>query len=208
LLPRDFYVRPGHTVAKDLLGKLLVHDTSKGRIAGMITEVEMYDGRCDAASHAYKNPDSKRVKVHYETGGTAYVYMIYGMYYCFNIVTNKINIPEVVLVRALEPVEGIELMKKNRCTKNILNLCSGPGKLCQALGIEKKHNGRDLCGGELFLEDYKKIIAKHILTSPRINIDYAGEAKDYPWRYYIKDSLYVSKAKHKKAPAYGDLRKD
>jgi len=198
MLPREFFTRPGAAVAADLLGKLLVHDTRKGRIAGMIAEVELYDGTCDAASHAYKNPNTERAKTHYKIGGTAYVYMIYGMYYCFNIVTNEASVPQVVLIRALEPVEGIELMKKNRSTKDIKNLCSGPGKLCRALGIEKKHNGKDLCSGRLFLEDYKTIAKQNILNSPRINIDYAGEAKDYPWRYYIKDNIYVSKAQHKK----------
>jgi len=193
MLDRNFYLKDGHSVAKKLLGKLLVHNTSKGRISGMIVEVEMYDGRSDRASHAYKNKNTPRSLTQHKIGGIAYVYMIYGMYYCFNIVTNKVNIPEVVLVRALEPVEGIDLMAQKRATDKIKNLCSGPGKLCRALGIDKTFNEVDLCSGSLFLEDYKIINKKDILTSPRINIDYSGEAKDYLWRYYIKDNVYVSK---------------
>ncbi|MDE5872316.1 MAG: DNA-3-methyladenine glycosylase, partial [Lachnospiraceae bacterium] len=135
----------------------------------------------------------ERTKIQYGEGGFAYVYLIYGMHICINIVTNKKSIPHAILIRALEPLEGIELMKKRRNTDNIKMLCNGPGKLSQAMGITKENYGDDLCGESLYLEDGIVIPKKQILRSKRINIDYAEEAKDYLWRFTIKDNPYVSK---------------
>lgn len=190
---RDFYNRDGLTVSEELLGKTLVHITEEGITKGKIVEVEAYMGAQDKAAHSYGNLRSERTKIQYGEGGYAYVYLIYGMHICMNIVANREAIPEAILIRALEPLEGIELMKKRRKTDNIKLLCNGPGKLSQAMGITKENYGDDLCGETLYLEDGIVIPKSKILKSKRINIDYAEEAKDYLWRFTIKDNPYVSK---------------
>lgn len=190
-LSRDFYQRSALEVAKDLLGCSLVHKSEEGITKGRIVEVEAYMGNQDPAAHSYNNR-SARTEIQYGEGGFAYIYLIYGMYYCMNIVTNSINQPEVVLLRALEPLEGIELMKLRRKTDKLYNLCSGPGKLCTAMGINKTHYGMDLCGEQLYLESSNQKDILEIVASKRINIDYAVEAKDYLWRYTIRDNRYVS----------------
>lgn len=197
IVDRNFFVRDAHLVAYDLLGKVLVHEDQNRRVSGMIVELEVYSGPEDAASHSYKNLGSTRTDVQFHVGGFAYVYTIYGVYHCFNVVVNKPHKPEAVFIRALEPLEGIEIMQKKRKTENTANLCSGPGKLCMALDINKTHNGADLCNGTLYLEHYKSFSKDEVQNSPRINIDYAGEAKDYLWRYYIKNNRFVSKTPRK-----------
>lgn len=192
-LKRDFYNRDALTVSEELLGKTLVHITEEGITKGKIVEVEAYMGAQDKAAHSYGNLRSERTKIQYGEGGYAYVYLIYGMHICMNIVANREAIPEAILIRALEPLEGIELMKKRRKTDNIKLLCNGPGKLSQAMGITKENYGDDLCGETLYLEDGIVIPKSKILKSKRINIDYAEEAKDYLWRFTIKDNPYVSK---------------
>lgn len=190
-IKRDFYTRETLDVAKELLGSIIVHKTPEGITKGRIVEVEAYLGPKDAAAHSYKK-NSSRTEIQYGEGGYAYIYLIYGMYYCMNIVTNKINISEAILIRALEPVEGIELMKQRRKTDKLYNLCSGPGKLCMAMGIDKNNYGMDLCGEQLYLESSKTNKDFIIEASKRINIDYSGEAKDYLWRYTIKDNKFLS----------------
>lgn len=192
-LARDFYLRDVNTVAPELLGKLLVHRSPEGVTAGKIVEVEAYAGACDKGSHSYPNKRTPRTEIQFGPGGFAYVYAIYGMHWCFNIVVGEREQPNVVFVRALEPVVGIELMQKRRGAANRLELCSGPGKLCRAMGITKKEYGLDLCASELYLTPCAQIEQDRIMTSPRINIDYAEECKDYLWRYFIKDDPYVSK---------------
>lgn len=192
-LSREFYLRDVNLVAPELLGKLLVHRSKEGVTAGMIVEVETYSGSCDKGSHAYQNKRTPRTEIQFGPGGFAYVYAIYGMHWCFNVVTGTENQPDVVFIRALEPVDGIELMQRRRGIENRLELCSGPGKLCKAMGITKEEYGLDLCGTELFLTPCAQIDQSRIMVSPRINIDYAEECKDYLWRYYIKDDPYVSK---------------
>lgn len=192
-LPREFYERDTLDVAKDLLGKYLVHDSAEGTVKGIIVEVEAYIGPNDAAAHTYKGLRSSRTEVAFGPGGFAYVYLIYGMYNCFNIVTNKVGKPEVVLIRALEPVEGIPIMIERRCTDKLQNLCSGPGKLCSAMAITRTDNGVDLCKDSLYLMDTPPIHKDQIQATPRINIDYAAEAKDYLWRFIIKGNKFVSK---------------
>ncbi|SFM19594.1 DNA-3-methyladenine glycosylase [Pelosinus propionicus] len=194
-LERRFYERPTLEVARDLLGKYMIHETNDGRTVGKIVEVEAYVGSIDAACHAYNNKCTNRTKIMFGEGGHAYVYLIYGMHYCMNIVTNQETYPEAVLIRALEPVEGLQIMKRRRKTESVLNLCSGPGKLCQAMGITKLQNEIDLCGGRMFLLQGETIMSNNIGTTPRINIDYAKEARDYPWRFIVKDSPFVSKGK-------------
>lgn len=192
-LDRSFYERDSLTVARELLGKNIVHNTPEGVVAGMIVEVEAYKGEIDAAAHSYKGRRTARTEVMFGLGGYAYVYLIYGMYYCLNVVANLREIPEAVLIRALEPKEGIVIMSDRRGTSDLKKLCSGPGKLCNAMGITKDHNGMDLCGDRLFISQGIELPQSSIEATPRINIDYAGEAKDYLWRYVIKGSRFLSK---------------
>ena len=191
-LNRDFYTRDTLTVAKDLLGKILVNKTKEGVTKGRIVDVEAYMGPNDKAAHSYHKVNSKRTQIQYLEGGYAYIYLIYGMYHCMNIVTSEVERPESVLIRGLEPVEGIELMHKRRGRDKIKELCNGPGKLCIAMGIKKEHYGMDLCGTKLYIEDDTEIIDYNIIASKRINIDYAEEAKDYLWRFTIENSPYIS----------------
>lgn len=194
-LERNFYERETLDVARDLLGKYMVHETKDGKTVGKIVEVEAYVGSSDAACHAYNGKYTNRTKVMFGKGGYAYIYLIYGIYYCMNVVTNQETYPEAVLIRALEPIEGLELMKKRRTTESIFNVCSGPGKLCQAMGITKVQNEMDLCGESMYLLSGERILPEQIAVTPRINIDYAKEAREYPWRFIIKNNPFVSKGK-------------
>lgn len=201
-MERNFYLRDANIVAPELLGKLLVHETPEGIASGMIVEVESYLGPDDKGAHSYGNRKSGRTMIQYGMGGYAYIFSIYGMHYCFNAVTNVEMKPEVVLVRALEPVDGMELMKQRRKTENIISLCNGPGKLCEALSITKEQYGYDLCGSPLSVKPYLDVPEEQIIVSPRINIDYAEECRDYLWRYFIKENPYVSKAAKKYREKY------
>ena len=192
MLLRDFYLRDANQVAQDLLGKLLVHKTQGGILSGMIVEAEAYRGPEDKAAHSYGNLRSPRTEIQYGMGGFAYIYFIYGMHSCFNVVTSVEEKPEAVLIRGLEPVEGMERMMENRKNQKLRNLCSGPGKLCAAMEIDRKLYGEDLCGDRLYLEDYRSFQPEEIGVSPRINVEYAGEWKDRLWRYFVKDHPCVS----------------
>ena len=194
-LPRDFYTRSNVlTIARDLLGKLLVVPDEDGRrVSGMIVEVEAYRGPEDRASHAYGGRRTKRTETMYRGGGIAYVYFVYGMYYQFNVVCNVPDVPHAVLVRALEPVEGIELMRARRHQHPDHNLTNGPGKLCIALNIDRALDGADLLGDRVWLEEYQSISPRRIARGPRIGIDYAQEWIDKPWRFWIRDNSYVSR---------------
>lgn len=209
-MDRDFYLRDANIVAPELLGKLLVHETPEGIASGMIVEVESYLGPDDKGAHSYGNRKSERTKIQYGMGGYAYIFSIYGMHNCFNVVTNVQMKPEAILVRALEPVDGLDLMKRRRKTENIVSLCNGPGKLCGALGITKEQYGYDLCGPALTIKPYQDISEEQIAVSPRINVDYAEECKDYLWRYFIEGNPYVSKVAKKyreKCAPYEQRRK-
>jgi DNA-3-methyladenine glycosylase len=194
-LPREFYTRSNVlTVARELLGKLLVVPTEDGRrVSGIIVETEAYRGPKDRASHAYGGRRTNRTETMYQTGGTAYVYFVYGMYYQFNVVTNVEDIPHAVLIRAVAPVEGTEIIKKRRHRQPDHNLTNGPGKLCIALGIDRKLDRADLLGDRVWLEDAEKIPRSRIVSGPRIGIDYAAEWVDKPWRFWFKDNPYVSR---------------
>ncbi len=194
-LPREFYTRPDVLkVSRDLLGKLLVVPTrNKKRVSGMIVEVEAYRGPEDRASHAFGGRRTKRTETMYKVGGVAYVYFVYGMYYQFNVVSNVEDTPHAILVRALEPVEGIEFMRKRRHTHPDHNLTNGPGKLCIAMGIDRELDGADLLGNRVWLEEYERIPASRISKGPRIGIDYAEDWVDKPWRFWIRDNSYVSR---------------
>lgn len=180
-------------LARKLLGCLLVHRTPDGVAGGMIVETEAYIGAIDKACHAYRN-QSERTEIMYHDGGYAYVYFIYGMHYCFNVVTGPEGEGNAVLIRALEPVIGLELMQRRRNAKSVQNLCSGPGKLCQALAITKNEYGLDLCATDspLHLIRYRHIPGAKIGATPRINVAYAEEAAAWPWRFYVKGNPYVS----------------
>jgi DNA-3-methyladenine glycosylase len=194
-LPRDFYTRPNVlAVARDLLGKLLVVPAKNGkRVSGRIVEVEAYRGPQDRAAHSFGGRRTKRTETMYRIGGTAYVFFVYGMYYQFNVVTNVRDAPHAVLIRAVEPVEGIELMRKRREGQPDHNLTNGPGKLCIALGIDRGLDAADLLGKRVWFEEGEKISRSRIASGPRIGIDYAQEWKDKPWRFWVKDNPFVSR---------------
>ena len=190
-LTREFFIRDTKTVAKDLLGKYLVRKTPSGNIVGKIIEVEAYLGPNDKACHCYNYKKTEKTKVMYETPGTIYVYYIYGMYFCLNVISESEGMPCAVFIRNLFPIDGIELMKKNRNVKvgkNFKNLVDGPSKLCMALQITKDtFNGKDSCSPEakLFFTEGEKIDKKMITLGKRIGIDYAEEDKDLLLRYII-----------------------
>ena len=196
ILKREFYERDPLTVAKELLGKTLVYETPEGIYSGKIVETEAYLGPEDKASHAYGGCRTGRTETQFGPKGHAYVYLIYGMYYCFNTTAGKIpEKPEAVFFRALEPLEGIELMKKSRPTArgNVANLANGPGRLCMAMGITKKLNAVDLCAPPFYIRDDGLTVADgDIVQATRIGVDYADEWKTKPWRFYIKDNPFVS----------------
>jgi DNA-3-methyladenine glycosylase len=194
-LPREFYTRSNVlAVARDLLGKLLVVRAPDGtRTSGLIVETEAYRGPKDRASHAYGGRRTNRTETMYSIGGTAYVYFVYGMYNQFNVVTNVNDIPHAVLIRALEPVEGIELMKTRRRQQPERNLTSGPGKLCIAMGIDRSLDRADLLGDKVWLEEGERIRRSRIASGPRIGIDYAKEWVDKPWRFWVKGNPHVSR---------------
>jgi DNA-3-methyladenine glycosylase len=194
-LPREFYTRANVvTVARDLLGKLLVVPADNGkRVSGTIVEVEAYRGPHDRAAHSYGGRRTKRTEPMYGIGGTAYVFFVYGMYNQFNVVTNARDAPHAVLIRAVEPVEGIELMRKRRHGQSDHNLTNGPGKLCIAMGIDRKLDAADLLGDSVWLEQGRTIPHSQIASGPRIGIDYAAEWRDKPWRFWLRDNSFVSR---------------
>lgn len=194
-LPREFYTRSDVLeVARDLLGKKLVVPQPNGRrVAGIIVETEAYRGPEDRASHAYGGRRTNRTETMYGIGGTAYVYFVYGMYYQFNVVTNVENTPHAVLVRGLEPVEGIDVMRRRRKGRSEYELTSGPGRLCIAMGIDRQLDKADLLGDDVWLEEGIPVSPRDRARGPRIGIDYAEEWVMKPWRFWIKDNPFVSR---------------
>jgi len=190
-LPRSFYERSTIVVAKQLLGKYLVRQHPKGNTVGRIVETEAYVGPQDLACHAAKGRTA-RTEVMFGPPGHAYVYFIYGFYNMLNLVTEAKDYPAAVLIRAVEPVQGIELMQNRRRSSALRSLASGPGKLCQAFGIDRSLNGADLCGGVLFVQDSGDPVPK-FLAKPRIGVDYAGKWKDKPLRFLVRGNEFVSK---------------
>lgn len=191
-LQRQFYDRDTLIVAQELIGKILVRKYDGIKILSRIVETEAYIGAVDKASHCYKGV-TDRTKVMFGPAGYSYVYFIYGMYYCLNVVTEKEGCGSGVLIRSVQPVDNIDIMCLNRYNKHInditkqqlKNLSNGPGKLCNALNITTKENGLDLTDNKLYIvnDGFKDFIVE---KSKRINIDYAEEAKDYLWRFTIK----------------------
>ena len=194
-LPREFYLREDTLqIARDLIGKLLVVPEANGeRVSGMIVETEAYLGAIDKAAHSYGMRRTKRTETMFAIGGTAYVFFIYGMYYQFNVVVGAVDAPQAILIRAVEPVENTELMRSRRGKMPDKNLTSGPGKLCLALGIDKNYNNADLLGDRVWLEQFRTFSEAETKSGKRIGIDYAEEFAEKPWRFWIKDNLYVSR---------------
>ncbi|MDP2605703.1 MAG: DNA-3-methyladenine glycosylase [Deltaproteobacteria bacterium] len=190
-LSRSFYQQSTLDVARQLLGKYLIRKHPDGTTVGKIVETEAYVGPEDKACHASRGRTA-RTEIMFGPSGHAYVYLVYGFHHMLNIVTEAVDFPAAVLIRAVEPVQGIELMRTRRKTEQRHNLASGPGKLCHAFAIDRALNGDDVCGGTLYLEDRGEAASK-VVTTPRIGVDYAGPWKLKPWRFLIKDNEFVSK---------------
>lgn len=191
-LAREFFARDTLTVARDLLGCQLVRVLNGETLVCRITETEAYIGRCDKACHAYGYKRTARTETLFSRPGTAYVYLIYGMYNCLNFVTEPEGEPAAVLIRGLEAVDGLETMHKLRYPKHAgeltsyqkKNFLNGPGKLCKALSIDRSLNGLDLTGDTMYVVRSGPAPTR-IHSGPRIGIDYAEEAVDFPWRFWI-----------------------
>ncbi len=193
-LGEDFYLEPDAVLAaQNLVGKVIYSRINDIEVAGIIVETEAYDGAADKACHAHANRRTKRTEVLFQTGGLAYVYTIYGMYQLLNIVFSAENDPKVVLIRALQPLIGLEAMQHRR-GKAVFNPASGPGLLTKALGIGKEHSGISLLADQIWLEDHGHYYPE-LIASPRVNIGYAEEYKDKPWRFRVPASPYTSNPK-------------
>ncbi|GAA0866521.1 DNA-3-methyladenine glycosylase [Paraclostridium tenue] len=201
----EFFRQDAITVARNLLGKYLVREYDDKKIITKIVETEAYMGIEDKAAHVFGDRRTERTEPLYQDGGHIYVYLIYGMYHCLNISANIEGIPECVLIRAIEPISEIDEISQNRYSKDYKdlssyqkkNICNGPGKLCKALKIDKNLNFESILGNKLYIIDNVNLDNENnqfeIIESKRVNIDYAEEAKDYLWRYYIKDNKHVSR---------------
>lgn len=201
IIEKDFYQRDALSVAKEILGDYLVREVDGRKIKAIIVETESYIGALDKSCHAYNYKKTERTKPLFEEGGIAYVYLIYGLYHCLNIVTNIKDEPEAVLIRAIEPIDNLDYLSNVRFNKSYdeltktqkKNLTNGPSKLCTALNITKKENYMEFYKeGSLYIESNPDKNFE-IVETTRIGIDYAEEAKDFPWRFYIKDNMYISK---------------
>lgn len=201
IIDKEFYNRSAIDVANDLIGKVLVREVDGRILKGKIVETESYIGAIDKACHAYNGRRTKRTEILYSDCGVAYVYFIYGLYHCFNVVTNEKDVAEAVLIRAIEPLNEFDYISQVRYKKQfkelsktqIKNLTNGPSKLCLAYLIDKDLNGDKLYEqGKIYLEESEENDFE-IVKTKRIGIDYAEEAKDFLWRFYIKDNDFVSK---------------
>lgn len=196
-LGRRFYTRDSIAVARALLGQTLVRLVDDQRLAGVIVETEAYLGAIDKAAHTFNGRRTARNASMWLGGGHAYVYFTYGMHYCMNVVAGKAEEPVAVLLRAIEPTEGLDFMRQRRkAAKRNADLCSGPAKLCQALGIDRQNDGTDLVASEsLFIEKRRgpAIAPADIVASPRVGVAYAEEWAAKPLRFYIANNLHVSK---------------
>ena len=196
-LSADFYQRDDVLlISRELLGKVLCTNFHNKLTSGIIVETEAYGGITDKASHAYGGRRTKRTETMYAKGGSAYVYLCYGIHHLFNIVTNKEHIPHAVLIRAIQPRDGIEIMLQRRNKKKVdQSLTAGPGSLTRALGITVKDSGTFLMDNLIWLEDQNiNYTNQDILSSPRIGVQYAGEDAQNPWRFQVENSPWVSPA--------------
>lgn len=195
LIPLSYYQQDDVVaLARDLLGMYLVTELNGLRSVGRITETEAYCGHGDKACHAHLQRKTKRNKVMYEEGGRAYVYLCYGIHHLFNIVTNKAGCADAVLIRATEPLEGIEQQLHRRGMREMApKISAGPGNMSQALGITTKLYGTTLDGPELYLLEGERVPDSEVKAAPRIGINYAGADAALPWRFYQESSRFVSK---------------
>jgi DNA-3-methyladenine glycosylase len=193
-LRATFYIEENVVkVARGLLGKFLVTDFHEGRTAGMIVETEAYSW-VERGCHAYQSKKTDRNAVMFEKGGVSYVYLCYGVHELFNVVTNHEGVADAVLIRALEPANGIDIMMQRSRVESLNRITSGPGKLSKALGITRKHNFMNLQGDELWIEDRQVVIpSQQIVSSARIGLNFKGKDAHLPWRFTIKDNSWVSK---------------
>lgn len=197
-LSTDFYLQKDVcSVARQLIGKIVVTSFDHILTAGRIVETEAYNGVVDKASHAYNGRFTQRTSVMYEAGGLAYVYLCYGIHHLFNVVTNEKNIPHAVLIRGIEPLVGIEEMLKRAGKQKLdTSLGRGPGNVSKVLGLSVAHTGTSLRSSGLFItEDGYKVTCSQIIATPRIGVDYAAEDALLPFRFILKGSPYVTKAK-------------
>ena len=194
-LERGFYLRTDTArIARELLGKLLVVPAADGtRVSGMIVETEAYLGIGDRAAHSFGGRRTARNEVMYGLAGHAYVFFVYGMYNQFNVVCGPPEHPHAILIRAAEPVEGIEIIRSRRGSMKDKNLTSGPGKLAIAFDIDRSLNGEDLLGNRVWIEEYRKVRKQGISAGPRVGIDYAGEDAALPLRFWIAENPFVSR---------------
>ena len=198
-LEREFYNRDSIIVAKELLGKLIVHEIDGIKVSARIIEAEAYMGLIDKASHAYGGKKTPKTEIMYGGPGYSYIFTVYGKNNCFNIITQEEGSPQAVLIRAAEPVDEIEHMSWERYGKNFEQLTksqkkaltNGPGKMCAALSIDASFNGSDLCGNEIYFVD-DGIEEFEIVSTTRVGLERIEEAREYPWRFYIKGNEYVS----------------
>ncbi len=194
-LTREFYTRPVLNVAKDLLGKILIKKERNKILAGKIVEVEAYDGSIDEASHSFKGK-TKRNEIMFRIGGYFYVYFTYGVHHCCNVVTGKEGHGAAVLIRAIEPLSGIDIMalrrygKRKLTEREMLNLTNGPGKICQAFAFDRTHSGLDLTGNKVFIVEAASLKKSEIGVSERIGI---SKSKELPWRFFIRENLFLSR---------------
>lgn len=197
-IPQSFFLREDVIkISRELLGKFLFTRFNEKLTGGMIVETEVYGGATDRASHAFNYRRTKRTEVFYSEGGIVYIYLCYGIHHLFNVITNRKNIPHAILIRAIEPVEGIDLMMKRRKKVNIdFSLTAGPGSLSEALGIKTTHTGISLQENKIWMEDHGiKISALNIVASPRVGVHYAKEDAKLPWRFRIRNNRWTSNAK-------------
>ncbi len=194
ILQEPFYESDTITVARELLGKILVHEAKEGTTTGRIVETEAYRGPEDRAAHSYGGRRTARNEVMFGQKGRTYVYFIYGLYYCLNVTAGSVSgKPEAVLIRALEPVAGEEIMAKRRGRQaKFANLTNGPGKLCMAMGISKTQNKTDLTAPPLYIENAPLVPQGDIVETTRVGVDYSGEWKNKLWRFYIRNNRFVS----------------
>lgn len=194
-LSLDFYRRSNVvSIARELLGKVLVTNFDGLLTTGRITETEAYNGIIDRAAHSWNGRRTQRTEIMYKEGGVAYVYLCYGLHQMFNVVTGKADVPTAILIRALEPMEGIDIMLQRRKKAKLdFTLTRGPGSVGQAMGLHVRHTGMSLLSDEIYIaSDNYKLSKSNIITSQRIGVDYAGEDAGLMYRFYVKGSKYVS----------------